>query len=133
MGLPAAERRWRWSRRKRHSGELCWPAECEPHRPNEHLHSEPPVAPRSRVGGCPKTHSVGITTRATGEPWECRCEALARRGRRERACECAKRGALEVQGALELARGIRSRDSGRASELAQAHSDHEDFFRSCCI
>jgi hypothetical protein len=22
-------------------GELCWPAECEPHRPKEHLHSEP--------------------------------------------------------------------------------------------
>ena len=24
-------------------GELCWPAECEPHGPNEHLHSEPPT------------------------------------------------------------------------------------------
>ena len=28
---------------RRPSGELCWPAECEPHRPNEHLHSEPPT------------------------------------------------------------------------------------------
>jgi hypothetical protein len=119
-GLPAAKRRWRWSRPKRHSGELCWPAECEPHRPNEHLHSEPSVAPRSRFGERPNTHEVGIITRATGEPQERRCEALARRGRRERASECAKRGALEVQGALELARGIRSRASGRASELARA-------------
>lgn len=115
-GLPAAERRWRWSHRKRHSGELCWRAECEPHRPNEHLHSEPPVAPRSRIGGRPNTHEIGVTTRATGEPQERRCEALARRGRRERASECAKHGAFEFQGALELARGIRSRASGRASD-----------------
>ena len=44
-------RRWARARRgevalaaesaRRPFGELCWPAECVPHRPNEHLHSEP--------------------------------------------------------------------------------------------
>lgn len=44
------------------------------------------------------------------------------RGRRERASECAKRGALEFRGMSGLARGIWSRESGRASGLARAEA-----------
>jgi len=76
----------------------------------------------SGLEGTTGSHSVGTTTRATGEPRERRCAALARRDRRERAPECAKRRAFEFQGVFELARGIRSRGSGRASELARAEA-----------
>ena len=41
---------------------------------------------------------------------------------RKRTFECAKRGASDVHGALELARGIGSRASGRASEAAPAEA-----------
>jgi hypothetical protein len=50
----------------------------------------------SGLEGTTGSQTAEIATRATGEPQERRCEALARRGRRERASECAKRGALEV-------------------------------------
>ena len=86
--------------------------------------------------GCPKIHGVGITTRATGEPQERRCEALARPGRGERASECASAGARSkskggwnrkgrwssrqrkrVQGSLNvvIGRRVRGRASGSAS------------------
>jgi len=59
---------------------------------------EPPVG---TLGGQQAARVVSpvraITTRATGEPWEPGCEALARWGRRERASECAKRGAFGLE------------------------------------
>jgi len=81
---------------------------------------------------------LGITTRATGEPKERRWSepdwpiALARRGRRERASECAKRGASEVQDVLELARGVGSRDSGlRSIRRRDIPACHPGLFRGC--
>jgi hypothetical protein len=51
----------------------------------------------TRIGGRPKTQWARIGERTTGEPWECRCEAVARRSRRERTQEPAKRRVFEVQ------------------------------------
>ena len=64
---------------------------------------------------------VNAGSKADCEHRESRCEAVARRGCRERVSECAKRRAFEFQGALELG-GSGSRASGRASELARAEA-----------
>ena len=99
-GLLAAERRWRWRRRKRHSGELCWRAECEPHRPNEHLHSKPPVAPRGRVGGMSQ-HPRGWNYHESG--------------RRAPGAPLRSTGATGPPGA-----GVRMREAGRVRYSGRA-------------